>query len=397
MTVPVLRWVQHVITAVLLLICTVRSLAAGAPVWAQSITVALFAGWYLAGPNLLRRLPGAGPRVGWLMVLAACWLLMCVVSAENVWLAFPLWLLVAHFPRLRTAVIFSLLLFVVVIGRPWWDQGRPDYAAIIGPLVGGVFAVGLSRGQLRLVREGQERQRLVDSLLQTQAEMEELSEELARSQRSAGQLAERTRLSREIHDTIAQGLSSIILLARAGGRYEDARSRQLFDQIESAAAENLTEVRRIVGALAPAELEEDGLVAAISRLAANLGEETGIQTELIIDPELPAVSTTTDVALLRSVQSALANVRRHARADKVVISLGVADDTVRLDIVDDGVGFDPEALPLAGAGSDGGYGLRAMRARLRELGGGLAVESEVGHGTVVAVHVPVTRGGGGEG
>ncbi|MGO1974665.1 MAG: sensor histidine kinase, partial [Propionibacteriaceae bacterium] len=143
------------------------------------------------------------------------------------------------------------------------------------------------------------------------------------------------------------------------------------------------------GELTPTALEEDSLAAAIDRLLTALTEETGIRTELKADPGLPAVSTTTEVALLRAAQSALANVRQHADAGTVVVSLSAAASSLRLDIVDDGVGFDPGQLPAAGARLGGGYGLRAMRARLRELGGGLEVESESGHGTAVAVHVPL--------
>lgn len=403
MTVRAVRWGQHVITAVLVVVCTVRAVSAGAPLWAQLVITTLFTGWYVGGPTLVRRLPRSGVGSGWLLVLAAFWLLMCAVSAENVWLAFPLWLLAGHLFGLRTAVLFSAAVFAVVILRPWWEHGQPTYAGMIGPLIGGAFAVGLSRGQIQLVRDGQERQRLVESLLAAQEEMEQLSGELARSQRTAGVMAERTRLSRDIHDTIAQGLSSILLLARAGTRQHDEDARHLFGQIETTAGENLTEVRRIVGALTPTALEEDGLSAAIDRLLTTLSEETGIRTELKAEADLPAVSTTTEVALLRATQSALANVRQHADADTVVISLSAADASLRLDIIDDGVGFDAEQLPsdgsvlaggsgsAGGSGLGGGYGLRAMRARLREVGGGLEVESESGHGTAIAVHVPVGR------
>lgn len=392
MTVRALRWGQHVITAVLVVVCTVRAVSAGVPLWAQLVTTGLFVGWYFGGPAMVRRLPRrSGVGSGWLLVLAAFWLLMCAVSAENVWLAFPLWLLAGHLFGLRTALLFSVAVFAVVILRPWWEHGQPNYAGMIGPLIGGAFAVGLSRGQIQLVRDGQERQRLVESLLAAQDEMEQLSGELARSQRTAGVMAERTRLSRDIHDTIAQGLSSILLLARAGTRQHDEGSRHLFGQIETTAAENLTEVRRIVGALTPTALEEDGLSAAIDRLLTTLSEETGIRTELKAEPDLPAVSTTTEVALLRATQSALANVRQHARAGTVVISLSAADSSLRLDIIDDGTGFDPQQVPVTGPGLGGGYGLRAMRARLRELGGGLEVESGVGHGSAIAVHVPLGR------
>ncbi|HEY9424759.1 MAG TPA: ATP-binding protein, partial [Microterricola sp.] len=105
---------------------------------------------------------------------------------------------------------------------------------------------------------------------------------------------------------------------------------------------------------------------------------------------LPALATTVEVALLRTAQSALANVRQHAGASRVVVNLADAGDSVRLDIVDNGSGFDAGAWDT-GPGSAGGYGLHSMRARLRELGGGLDVESAAGEGVALSAHVPLAR------
>lgn len=99
-------------------------------------------------------------------------------------------------------------------------------------------------------------------------------------------------------------------------------------------------MRRIIAALAPAELEAGALAAALDRLLSRVAEETGMQVELHADASLPLLPTEVEVALLRTAQSALANVRVHAQASRVVVSLIDADDSVRLDIIDDGVGFD---------------------------------------------------------
>ena len=93
---------------------------------------------------------------------------------------------------------------------------------------------------------------------------------------------------------------------------------------------------------------------------------------------------------MRTTQGALANVRRHARASRVVVSLSEIGDSVRLDIVDDGIGFDPAAVSARPtAPESGGYGLRSTRARLRQLGGGLDIESGQGEGTALTAHVPL--------
>ncbi|WP_234714465.1 histidine kinase, partial [Mycobacterium tuberculosis] len=163
----------------------------------------------------------------WLLGLTAIWLGAVALSPEFVWLAFSLWLLAGFLLPLRWAVPLSALILAVVVVAPLLHTGTTTYANVIGPLVGGIFALGISRGYLELVRDGRERRRLIASLVATQQEMAALQDELARTQRESGAAAERTRVSRDIHDTVAQSLSSIVLLARAAPEHEDGRDRTL--------------------------------------------------------------------------------------------------------------------------------------------------------------------------
>ena len=223
--------------------------------------------------------------------------------------------------------------------------------------------------------------------------MAELQDELALAQRQSGATAERTRISRDIHDTVAQALSSIRLLAHAGAaRSEDEGAARTLEQVESLAGDSLADVRRIIAALAPAELEDDALAAALSRMLDRVRDEAGLAAELHVDQSLPMLPTEVEVALLRTAQSALANVRLHAQATRVVMSLIDAEDSVRLDITDDGVGFDMAQWDLTPDAASASYGLRFMRSRLRELGGGLDIESAPGEGTAVSVHLPLHHG-----
>jgi signal transduction histidine kinase len=384
---------QHLITAVLLIIGAGRALTDGTPVALVLTSILVFAGWYLSGVILASRT--ADPALGawWLVGLAVIWVGTVAASVEFVWLAFSLWLLAGYLLRWRWAVVFSVLVFAVVAAAPSLHTGTTTYANLIGPLVGGVFALGISRGYVELLRDSRERQRLVASLVQAQAEMADLHEELARTQRESGAIEERTRLSRDIHDTIAQGFSSISLLARVALENDPASdSARTFRRIDSVARDNLVDVRRIVAALAPAELEEGALAGALRRMLERLAEETGIETEFHIEDGFPALPTAVEVALLRTAQSALANVRLHADARRVVVNLADVEDSVRLDIADDGRGFDAAAWDAGSKRVElGGYGLHSMRARLRELGGGLDVESARGEGTALSAHVPFTR------
>ena len=168
----------------------------------------------------------------------------------------------------------------------------------------------------------------------------------------------------------------------------DPESARAFEQIGALARESLADVRRIVAALAPAELEHSALSTALDQLLVKLAKETGIETALHIDPSLPALSSDADVALLRSAQSALANVRLHSGAQHVTVSLSDAGDAIRLDIMDDGRGFDAAAWEQESNVASASFGIRFMRSRLRELGGGIDIESAPGEGTAISIHIP---------
>lgn len=381
-----LRWGQAAITLALVGIGSWRAVVDGTPLpWVLAIAF-VFLGWYGGGLLLGERTDDRALATGWLLGLTLIWLGAVALSPEYVWLAFALWLLAGFVMRMRWAAVLSILILAVVIAAPVLHHGTTSYANVIGPLVGGVFALGISRGYLELVRDARERRRLIASLVTAQEEMAALQDELARTQRESGASAERTRVSRDIHDTVAQSLSSIGMLSRGALVAEADRVRAL-EQIGALAAEGLADARRIVNGLMPAELEQAALGDALERMLGRLTEETGIAATLHADDELPGLGLDAEVALLRTAQSALANVRVHARATRVVVTLAEAGDAVRLDIVDDGRGFDPAKLDAAGP--DGGYGLRAMRARLRELGGGLDVESAPGDGTALSAYVPL--------
>lgn len=385
---------QSVITAALIVIGALRAAADGTPVpWVVAVSV-VFAGWYFGGLLLSERTRDRALAAGWLVGLALIWIGAVAISPEFVWLAFPLWLLAGFVLRMRWAILFSLVVLLVVIAAPLIHTGTTSYANVIGPVVGGVFALGISRGYLELVRDGRERQRLIASLIVAQQEAAALQDELALAQRDAGAVAERTRLSRDIHDTVAQSLTSIGMLAASAGAEPDlpAAAARAFSQIGELAREGLADTRRIVDALMPAELEGAALADALRRMLARLHDETGVATELRVDDDFPPLPVAAEVALLRTAQSALANVRLHARAKRVVVTMADGGDSVRLDVVDDGVGFDAVGWTSRPARPDGGYGLRAIRERLRELGGALDVESAPGEGAALSASVPITTG-----
>lgn len=386
---------RHTLFALLLGIGTVRAVGSDVDLrWLIPLVVATVI-WYVVGTAWRAAFVTAGAGPWWLLGLTLLWGGLVLISPDFSWAAFVLWMLSVHLMAFPLAVVYSVLVLAVVI-LTQLDVGAHPAGAILGPAIGALVALGASRGEQLLAREGLERQKLVHRLVATQEEMVVLHDNLTRTQRESGALAERTRLSRDIHDTLAQGFSSILLLARAGGQQQDpVRLHTLLRQIEETAGENLDESRRVVNALTPAALEGSGLSAALSRLVGSMSQETGIDAHFTADgPEAP-LATAQEVALLRVAQSALANVRQHSGAGRVMVTLTTAPEQVRLDVADDGRGFAvtdwESAVPVPAA--RGGYGLRSMRERLRDLGGDLVVESTPGDGTVLGAHLPLTVAG----
>jgi signal transduction histidine kinase len=222
-----------------------------------------------------------------------------------------------------------------------------------------------------------------------------LVEEARQAGQQTGVLVERQRLAREIHDTLAQGFTGIVTNLAAAQMAQhpvaaDAASTRHLEAAKHIARESLAEARRLVWALRPESLDHRSLSEALDRLAKDRFKDTGTEARVVATgtprPLLPEVQ----VALFRTAQEALTNVRRHARASKVNVTLSYMDDRVVLDVVDNGVGFEP-ARPKNSVGIQdaGGFGLVAIRERIEQLGGTLRVESAPGEGTTLAAELPI--------
>jgi signal transduction histidine kinase len=239
------------------------------------------------------------------------------------------------------------------------------------------FAIVYSGYIVRIIQQSAERADLITQLEATRAELAEVS-------RQAGALAERQRLASEIHDTLAQGFSSILMLIQAAEAQLDlspATARAQLDLAAQTARDNLAEARNLVSGLASAQLQSGTLTDALRRIAERSAAELGIDASFEIAGPDRALPAATEVVLLRTGQEALANVRKHASARTVAVRLCYAAGLVRLEVTDDGVGFEPSAV-------NGGYGLRGMRSRVAEAGGTVTVRSAPGEGTSVLAEVP---------
>lgn len=208
------------------------------------------------------------------------------------------------------------------------------------------------------------------------------------SERRAGTIAERERVSREIHDTVTQGLASSLLLLEAAGRaWPSASAREGLREATVLLRDNLSETRSLVHELASPGLDGSPLPGALLLAARQYVPDA----KLLVTGEPRPVPPEVRHALLRVVQSAASNIRLHASAAEAAVTLSFLPEAVTLDIYDDGAGFDPAAA--APPSDAGGYGLRAMRQRAEQLGGVFSVQSAPGEGTIVAAQLPLPSTG----
>ncbi len=270
------------------------------------------------------------------------------------------------------ASVSGIWLVAEIVGdSPRWTLLMPFTAFAMGAIISIVI--------YRVGDENEEQAALI-------AELEETRDELAASEAERATLAERARFAGEVHDTLAQGFTSIVLLSRATQRNEDWRAG--LSSIETTAEENLAAARRLVAAMRPAELDRSSLPDALQRQLDTLGDE--IDATLTVEGAPTELDNATEVALLRAAQEALLNVRTHAAASTVHVTLSYVGSTVLLDVVDDGVGLTPGSVTDRGS-LTGGQGLASLRQRAETLGG--AVEIEAGHdgGTAVSVRLPARQ------
>ena len=390
----VLRWSLHSLLIALVVVVMARSVitndAAGASIHALAF---LLLATYLGGALIAHLRPEfvASSRwvpLVWVGLMTVFWGGLLTVTPDAAFIIFPLFFLYLHLLPAKAAVAAvtgTTGITIVVLGL----ESGFAVGGVLGPLIGAGVAITIGFGYRALYREAEERQQLITELLETRGE-------LAIAERSAGMLAERERLAREIHDTVAQSLSSIQLLLHAAERLDAERPG--LEQLRLAretAADSLVETRRIIRELTPPALDDRTLPAALKRLAIAT-EQTlragGAATAVnfLVEGAPVPLPMTVDATLLRIAQGAIANVARHARATRADLTLTYQSDSVTLDVVDNGVGFVPEVAATTAAAA-GSFGLTAIRQRVDALGGVLTIESGNGEGTALAVTLPILQ------
>jgi len=359
--------------------------------WVIALSV-LLAALYVLGPALGARLTAR--RMIWLGAVVATWATLVALAPSFAWCAVPLFYTGLRTLPPRAAVTLVALLTGLVVAAQLELAGWADPNVLLAPPAVAAIATAVF---VTMERQSARQRALIDDLVRTRRV-------LAATERREGMLAERERLAREIHDTVAQGLSSQRMLLQAADllwETDPDTARSHIRTAASVAEHNLAEARRFVHDLTPADLASGaGLRDALAALAereTDAALTVRLYTEGTPAAPLPAL---VESALLRIAQGALANVREHAAATTATITLTCLDDQIVLDVADDGRGFVPGTAGASGTpGAPGapvrgrdirGHGLPAIRARLRQLGGTLTIESAPGEGTVLSAAIPLT-------
>ena len=376
-----LRTGLHIFFTSLVALVVIRAIVTASP---SSIVVIPLAAVLLAtyglGGRVLRRgrarLRASG--VLWLLALTVEWLLLLSLMPEAAYLVFPLSFILLHLLPDWWGILTVLGATGLSIGALGLHSGFSQ-GGIVGPLVGAGVAIVISLGYRSQAAQTVERERLMRELVATRGQ-------LAATEHESGVLAERARLAREIHDTVAQGLSSIQMLLHAAERADPERAGSEHIRLaRETAAASLADTRRFIRELAPAALVDQGIGPALRRLAETQWERGALRVEVQVADslELPMYLQT---AFLRIAQGAMANVVQHARAATAIISIKQDEDSVQLRISDNGCGFDRDgSTARREAGTSDSFGLTATRERVDQLGGELVILSSPGAGTVLTV------------
>jgi signal transduction histidine kinase len=343
------------------------------------VALTVMAAFVIALGRRATRLPEGDWRTFlFVAVVVALWVVAMVASPVAVAAVPAIYPTVFSTLSLRKALWITTIINFIPLAMLLLSQGvqSPNLPlAVVITLTGVVATPVIGTAIITSMRQRRQLALLVSELAATRAESARLS-------REAGTAAERERLAREIHDTLAQGFTSIVMLAQAVEPELDtdtAAAKRHVELIAATARENLAEARAMVAELTPSPLEEP-LPAAIQRQCDRLAAETDATVMARIDADLPAQSMASDVVLLRAAQEAFANIRKHARASAVMVELSSSAHGVRLAVTDDGIGLSKRQTE--------GFGLRGMRARVSQVGGTMTISTAAGGGTTLSVEVP---------
>ncbi len=275
-------------------------------------------------------------------------------------------------------------------GMTEWHRAQGNNEALAVALVAGEQPLGVLGLAFRDPVALSAEQRQAVQVAANQATLALQLSQLAGRSRRAAMLEERTRIAREIHDTLAQGLAGIIVQLQAATNPHTTEPVDRAAHIETAltlARHSLSEARRSVQALRPADLAGADVAGALQALVQRLGTQAAAAVDCAVRGAPAPLPEAVEAELLRIAQEALTNALIHADAARISVELVFEQGRLRLLVADDGRGFAPAAVPV------GHFGLVGMRERAERIGAVCAIRSAPGQGCSVVVTLPLERGG----
>jgi signal transduction histidine kinase len=271
--------------------------------------------------------------------------------------------------------------------RGWWPEGHPDMRSFLGvPIVAADEVIGAFYLTEKIGEPdfGDEDSELI-GLLAGHAAIAITNARLYERARELSIVAERNRLALDLHDVVSQKLFGLLLTAEAAGTLferDPQAAREQLGKLTGLAREALEELRSLVFELRPPDLESDGLCGALRKHVDVVRRVHGCAIDVQVDDGVPT-DLARDREVLRIAQEALQNALKHAGAELVAVRLQTDDGRLRLEIEDDGVGFDPASATVRSRS----LGMTSMRERAARLGGRLVVRSQPGVGTRVTLEI----------
>ncbi|MEU8180092.1 sensor histidine kinase [Micromonospora sp. NPDC049044] len=342
--------------------------------WRRGLATGAIAAMALLHVTVGRRQIRRNVEDGAVLAVTLTYLMLYVVAVAAApftsWLLFAVIPLIFQLVDVRVGIVLAILANLVTPAVDLVEDPHAVTTDLLIAVITGAASTWVSFWIVRVLRQHVERGMLIDELEASRAEVARLS-------RDAGIATERARLASEIHDTLAQGFTSIVTLLQA---YDPQLRDERLALAVHTAKENLAEARALVAALSPAALASGSLPDAVHRQAVRFTEEAGVHATVRVTGTPRKLPTPVEVVLLRAAQEALTNVRRHAHATEAQVVLAYGERGVRLVVRDDGCG-------IAADRADG-FGLAGMRSRVEQVRGTLTVDGGRPGGTTVELEVP---------
>ncbi len=287
-------------------------------------------------------------------------------------------------------VLIYLLLFGLNIALNWGSNALTFWLAVSIPLL--VFVIVYVTMFTRQAQAREKAQKLLEELEIAHRQLAEYAAQVE----DLTLAAERQRMARELHDTLAQGLAGLILQLEAAdshlSRQRPERAQAIIQQAMQRARTTLADARHAIDDLRQTSTVRVELPDALNAEIGRFTSVTGIPCHLEIG-DIPALPEPLNENILRAVAEGLANIARHAQASQAWVRIACREELLTVDLQDDGKGFDPQDAVW----QTGHYGLTGMRERARLLGGSLEIQTAPGQGTLLSLHLPLKEVGVSEG